>query len=463
MSARSSAPPTTEAMEYGALEDVVRDRASQLAVKEFATKLRRQQIQGTQAVAEATAKTIRGVVSSAKYWRLEELVRMIRTVGHVLQDALPSEPVIGNVTRRVLFLLREEAKAAQNLGDLAGAPAGAGGARAQPHPSVAQSLAALSLSPSVPSSPSTSMHGARPDVMRRSFSIADLVLTGASGTVSPHPDAAPQLAQSVEDVSASPLRHGTRADELSESDSDSDEAPAAPAAPTHAYQLKPLLIQAIQELIDEIETVDTNISKDARDHIHSGEVILTVGNSATVRNFLRSAAKHRKFITVVPESAPGFAGHQMARALSAAGLSVLLVPDSNLYALMPRVSKVLLGARCVLANGGILAAIGAKLVAMAAREHATPVVALAGVYRVSPDWTWVGPERLASGNQGAVSEVVNYATSARLADEAEIVNPLWDYVEPSQLDVIITNVGEHPPSYVYRLIQENYHEQDVNL
>ena len=36
-------------------------------------------------------------------------------------------------------------------------------------------------------------------------------------------------------------------------------------------------------------------------------------------------------------------------------------------------------------------------------------------------------------------------------------------MEPSQLDVIITNVGEHPPSYVYRLIQENYHEQDVNL
>ncbi|WFC95803.1 GCD complex subunit gcd7 [Malassezia brasiliensis] len=419
---RRRAAPRPPAMEYGALEDVVRDRASQLAVKEFASKLRRQQIQGTQAVAEATAKTIRGVVSSAKYWRLEELVRMIRTVGHALQDALPSEPVIGNVTRRVLFLLREEAKAAQNLGDLAGAPAG--GARAQPHPSVAQSLAALSLSPSVPSSPSTSMHDARPDVMRRSFSIADLVLTGASGSVTPLAEAAAPLAQSVDDVSASPLRHGTHADELSESDSDSDEAPAA-AAPSHAYQLKPLLIQAIQELIDEIETVDTNISKDARDHIHSGEVILTVGNSATVRNFLRSAAKHRKFITVVPESAPSFSGHEMARALSAAGLSVLLVPDSNLYALMPRVSKVLLGARCVLANGGILSAVGAKLVAMAAREHATPVVALAGVYRVSPDWTWVGPERLARGNQGAVSEVVNYATSARLADEAEIANPLW--------------------------------------
>lgn len=37
-----------------------------------------------------------------------------------------------------------------------------------------------------------------------------------------------------------------------------------------AYHLKPLLIQAIQELIDELETVDGNIAKDARDHVHSG-------------------------------------------------------------------------------------------------------------------------------------------------------------------------------------------------
>lgn len=36
------------------------------------------------------------------------------------------------------------------------------------------------------------------------------------------------------------------------------------------HQLKPVLIQAIQELIDELETVRENIAKDARDHVHSG-------------------------------------------------------------------------------------------------------------------------------------------------------------------------------------------------
>ena len=245
-----------------------------------------------------------------------------------------------------------------------------------------------------------------------------------------------------------------------DSGSSDDEGPTDSSA-SHAYQLKPLLIQAIQELIDEVESVDANVAKEARDHVHSGEVILTLGHSSTVQSFLRAAAKHRKFIAVVPESAPSFVGHEMARSLAAAGLSVLLVPDSNVYALMPRVSKVILGARCVLANGGILASIGARAIAMAAREHSTPVVALAGVYRISPDWAWVGPERMTTSNQGPSSQVVNYASSARLASEADVANPLWDLVMPNDIDVIITNVGEHPPSYVYRLIQENYHEEDL--
>ena len=156
------------------------------------------------------------------------------------------------------------------------------------------------------------------------------------------------------------------------SDSMSSDDDAIPVIPSHAYQLKPLLIQAIQELLDEFESVDTSIAKDARDHIHSGEVILTLGYSTTVQTFLRAAAKHRKFIAVVPESAPSFAGHEMARALAADGLSVLLVPDSNVYALMPRVSKVILGARCVLANGGILASIGAKAISMACLLYTSP-------------------------------------------------------------------------------------------
>ena len=81
--------PAADSPQYGKLEDVVRDRSSQLAVKEFAMQLRRQQIAGTKAVAETTAKTIRAVVSSAKYRRLEELVDDVVTQGYaVARDEL---------------------------------------------------------------------------------------------------------------------------------------------------------------------------------------------------------------------------------------------------------------------------------------------------------------------------------------------------------------------------------------
>lgn len=325
------------------IEQVLRDRFSLVAVKELENKLRRHQLVSTEAIAEATAKTLRAVVSATKVSQLDELVGLIRTVGHHLQEAQPFEPVIGNVTRRILFLLREEAKALTST-------LGAGTTRPplQPHASVVQSLAALSVS--MPTSPATSMHASMSDISvpatpSRSFSISDLVL----------PPMDHVLVSSPYGVQ-SPLQDGTDSPSLRMSDSmSSDDEPSqqtsqsAGSTASHAYQLKPLLIQAIQELLDEFDSVDTSIAKDARDHIHSGEVILTLGYSPTVQTFLRAAAKHRKFIAVVPESAPAFSGHEMARALASDGLSVLLVPDSNVYALMPRVSKVILGARCVLA------------------------------------------------------------------------------------------------------------------
>lgn len=71
-------------------------------------------------------------------------------------------------------------------------------------------------------------------------------------------------------------------------------------------------------------------------------MILTIGHSKTVEAFLKQAYRDRKFTVIVPESAPSFLGHSMATALSAANIPVLLIPDSSLYALMPRVTLSLI-------------------------------------------------------------------------------------------------------------------------
>lgn len=46
--------------------------------------------------------------------------------------------------------------------------------------------------------------------------------------------------------------------------------------------------------------------------------------------------------------------------------------------------QVILGARALLANGGIMSDVGSHVVALAAKRHAVPLVVLVGLYKLSP-------------------------------------------------------------------------------
>jgi translation initiation factor 2B subunit (eIF-2B alpha/beta/delta family) len=41
--------------------------------------------------------------------------------------------------------------------------------------------------------------------------------------------------------------------------------------------------------------------------------------------------------------------------------------------------------------------------------------------------------------------------------------PLLDYVEPENIDLLITDTGGYTPSYVYRLLSEYYSREDYVL
>ena len=93
-----------------------------------------------------------------------------------------------------------------------------------------------------------------------------------------------------------------------------------------ARNLKPVFMEAIQDVFDELETVYDSVSKSAKDHIHSecvsqgdripvtslispllkpsSEIILTIGQSTTVENFLKAAAHYRNFTVIVAETGP---------------------------------------------------------------------------------------------------------------------------------------------------------------
>jgi translation initiation factor eIF-2B subunit beta len=226
---------------------------------------------------------------------------------------------------------------------------------------------------------------------------------------------------------------------------------------------KKSLIESIEVLRDEIETIDSQIEVQAIEHIHTDEVILTLGHSTTIENFLAVAARKREFHVLVADGAPGFNGHKMALALSkmkdADKVTTTVITDAAVFAVMARCNKVIIGCNAVLANGGILADAGALMLAQAAKEHSVPVVVCAGSFKLCPEF----PHNEDSFNSLKSPNEVLPSDIHVIRDQVQVANPAVDYVPPNLVSLLVTNFGGHLPSYVYRLINDQYAPEDSVL
>lgn len=70
-------------------------------------------------------------------------------------------------------------------------------------------------------------------------------------------------------------------------------------------ELRQAINEALTELRSELDTSGELIAGQALEHVHSDELVLTIGRSRSVEAFLKQAAKqNRKFQVVVAEGAP---------------------------------------------------------------------------------------------------------------------------------------------------------------
>ncbi|KAJ3007331.1 Translation initiation factor eIF-2B subunit beta [Thoreauomyces humboldtii] len=215
--------------------------------------------------------------------------------------------------------------------------------------------------------------------------------------------------------------------------------------------------QSIEEMIDELQNSFANISNQAWEHIHSKEIILTLGMSATVVAFLKEAAKVREFQVIVAETSPSYEGQRMAVRLAEIGIDTTVITDSAIFAIMSRVNKVILGAHAVTANGGVVVVCGGKVVAAAAKEYSTPVVVCTGLHKLSPSYPY---DTDIYNLCGSPDPVLNF-DAGNVMDAVDVINPQFDYIGPEDVSLFITNVGTHPPSFVQRLIHDSYVVEDA--
>lgn len=363
------------------------------------------------------------------------LIERVQQVGQRLLAAQPREIAIGNIIRRILGVIREEVEEDRDGENSAG-----------------PTSRALFLSPLREDISDQSSVEPREDGVSQRLPLLTAHASYANTNTGP-------VATSMFSLLSHPISEVTSPTATPGSQSPSSHpllSNAALANIAAAKDLRAEIVEGIQEILEELNQADEQIAGYSLEYIHSSEIILTYTSSITVQRFLLKAAGKRKFTVIHAEAFPHdhnsthatvigkakgeredeLRPESFQKSLSAAGITVILIPDSAVFALMSRVNKVIIDTHIVLANGGLVAAAGTKLVTKAANMHRTPVIVLSGVYKVSPVYPFDIESLMEAGNPGGV---VGFG-DGDMANKVEFENPLFDYVPPELVDLYITNL-----------------------
>lgn len=169
-------------------------------------------------------------------------------------------------------------------------------------------------------------------------------------------------------------------------------APVSPPTPSVSLvasalpfgSVKEGVVDAVNELLDEIESSASSVAMHALTTLTSKDAVLTRGLSNTVVEFLL-AAKSLKCEVYVAEGSPRLAGHWSARRL-AEKMVTALIPDSAISSVAHRIQKILIGARAVGCDGSVVAEAGTGLLIAVARMHKIPVICVTSALKVSEAW-----------------------------------------------------------------------------
>ncbi|KID99021.1 translation regulator GCD7, partial [Metarhizium majus ARSEF 297] len=419
------------------------------AVENLISLLKRRQIRGSEPCAVATAHILLQVVARSRWEDVDGLIDNITRVGRRLVEAQPKELVIGNIVRRVLALIRDEAAEDRNE------PSSETQSEA---PLTPQGEHATHL-PLVQSPPSTHT---------KQDSAGEVVSNPAVAPTRPGP--VPSYSSvnvpkslfhllsssppSNIDGFSSPHRHsGT-----------STPTRVARQTSSQVHALRSEVIDGIEEIKDEISQVDDQIAAHAEGQIRPGDHILVHQPSPTVERFVLRAAAKRKFTVLIVTEPLRKQTEQVQHAalrkkLSNAGITVINVMTSGLMAYMSRVNKVILGARTIVANGGAVTDAGAAAIARAAREQGNAVVVLAGVYKLSP----VNPfDEDALIEWGDSSSFVSFADGS-MVNNVGIRSPVTELIPAEFIDTYITNLGVHSRDHLASLITDHYKQEDADF
>uniref|UniRef100_A0A8D8DG64 Translation initiation factor eIF2B subunit delta n=2 Tax=Culex pipiens TaxID=7175 RepID=A0A8D8DG64_CULPI len=212
---------------------------------------------------------------------------------------------------------------------------------------------------------------------------------------------------------------------------------------------KEFLFEAIDTYIrDQIEKAEEAICISVQEKIYDGDVLLTYGCSSLIRRILEEAHRRTKrFRVVIVDSRPRTGEHDMLRQLVAQGVDCTVVLINAISYVIPEVTKVLLSAHALLANGCVMSRVGTAQIALVAKSYNVPVLVCCETHKFSER---VQTDAFVYNEIGNPNELILDSGTR----ENRLHNPLAEWESISHLTPLNMHYDVTPPELVTAVVTE---------
>ncbi|CAN7989030.1 unnamed protein product, partial [Ixodes hexagonus] len=216
-----------------------------------------------------------------------------------------------------------------------------------------------------------------------------------------------------------------------------------------AEKVKEKLVESIDKFIyEELCLAKKQITDEAQKKILHGDVILTYSCSSLVKSVLKTAHESgTNFRVVIADSRPKLEGREMCDYLSRLGINCTYILINAVSYIMKEVTKVMLGAHSLLANGYVMSRIGSSQIALVAKAKNVPVLVCCETYKFSER---VHTDSFVSNELGATAELLTSLPPDVKVDDLKdspsltLLNLMYDVTPPQFVDMVITEKGILP-------------------
>ncbi len=226
---------------------------------------------------------------------------------------------------------------------------------------------------------------------------------------------------------------------------------------THLEDARKAVIEKAREFIEYSERAVSRIGEIGSRLISNGDRILTHCNSSAVESILRTAWKQgKRFEVYATETRPRYQGYITARHLAEEGIPITLVPDSAVLRIIgeKKITKVIVGADTITANGALINKIGTSQIALSAYAHRIPFIVAAETYKFSPYTIMGQPVKIEERDPREVLSEPIPGVAVR--------NPAFDATPPEYISMIITERGIIPPRSAALILWEVFGRQPTD-